>query len=109
MVRLQIAQRRGCRRELLEELKVPFCRLERCGQGYVKSAIGRAVHRDICLQYLLLRRWGLIAMLPPPQAVRVTRATRLTTNARDFIASIVVNLSWPEKMLKALRQEMAIL
>jgi hypothetical protein len=47
-------------------------------------------------------------MLPPPQAVRVTRATRLTTNARDFIASIVVNLSWPEKLLKTLRQEMAV-
>jgi hypothetical protein len=50
----------------------------------------------------------VVPMLPPPHAVRAPSRRVLTPNARTFMATIVMNLRWPEKMLKVVEDTLSV-
>lgn len=44
-------------------------------------------------------------MLPPPQAEKIDRDTATAINANHLMPTIVVEVSWPEKILKVSRSD----
>lgn len=49
----------------------------------------------------------MLLMLPPPQAEKIDRDTATAINANHLMPTIVVEVSWPEKMLKVSRSDVS--